>query len=324
MADVRTRCYRDGHLDAEGFPVSAVSEQLERADTLVWVDFRHPTAEDLSEVAAELGLHELAVEDALEPHQRSKIDRYATHLFMAAYAARLDRDEAELRKTEVDAFVGNRWLVTVRGDDFDMAPVLQRWDSAPELVAVGIGFLLYALLDVIVDGYFDTINEFDDYYDQVGDGIFSDHPVGPEQQREWFEMRRTLTRFYRLVAPLREALSGLLRREREVVHPELIPYYQDLYDHVLVVSEGADSLRDLVSSLVEANLSLRDYRQNLVMKKVTSWAAIIAVPTLITGYYGMNVPYPGFERHSGVFVSTALMVLLSLGLYGIFKRRDWL
>jgi magnesium transporter len=90
------------------------------------------------------------------------------------------------------------------------------------------------------------------------------------------------------------------------------------------VSEGADSLRDLVSSLVEANLSLRDYRQNLVMKKVTSWAAIIAVPTLITGYYGMNVPYPGFGQHGGVYVSTALMVLLSLGLYGIFKRRDWL
>ncbi len=137
-------------------------------------------------------------------------------------------------------------------------------------------------------------------------------------------MRRTLSRFYRLVAPLREALSGLLRREREFVHPELLPYYQDLYDHVLVVSEGADSLRDLVSSLVEANLSLRDYRQNQVMKKVTSWAAIIAVPTLITGYYGMNVPYPGFERHWGVYVSTALMVLLSAGLYGIFKRRDWL
>jgi magnesium transporter len=324
MGDVRTRCYRDGHLDAEGFPVAAVSEHLERADTLVWVDFRHPTADDLAEVAAELGLHELAVEDALEPHQRSKIDRYATHLFMAAYAARLDRDQAELVKTEVDAFVGKQWLVTVRSDEFDMAPVLERWDSAPELVAVGVGFLLYALLDVIVDGYFDAISAFDDYYDEVGDGIFSDRPVGPEQQREWFEMRRTLTRFYRLVAPLREALSGLLRRERELVHPDLLPYYQDLYDHVLVVSEGADSLRDLVSSLVEANLSLRDYRQNQVMKKVTSWAAIIAVPTLITGYYGMNVPYPGFEQQTGVLVSTAVMVLLSLGLYGIFKRRDWL
>src|SRR5262245_14349819 len=324
MADVRTRCYRHGRLDCEGFPVSAVSEQLERPDTLVWVDFRHPTADDLSEVAAELGLHELAVEDALEPHQRSKIDRYATHLFMAAYAARLDREQAELMKTEVDAFVGKRWLVTVRGDEFDMAPVLNRWDSSPELVGVGVGFLLYALLDVIVDGYFDAINAFDDYYDRVGDEIFADRPVGPDQQREWFEMRRTLTRFYRLVAPLREALSGLLRRERELVHPDLLPYYQDLYDHVLVVSEGADSLRDLVSSLVEANLSLRDYRQNLVMKKVTSWAAIIAVPTLITGYYGMNVPYWGFGQRSGVYISIALMLLLSLGLYGIFKRREWL
>jgi magnesium transporter len=325
MGDVRTRCYREGKLDGEGFPVAAVSDHLERPGTLVWIDYRHPTADDLAEVAAELGLHELAVEDALEPHQRSKIDRYATHLFLTAYAVHLDRERTELVKSEVDAFVGRRWLVTVRSDDgFDMAPVLERWDSAPELVSIGIGFLLYSLLDVIVDGYFDTIGRFDDYYEEVGDGIFSDTPVGPDQQREWFEMRRTLTRFYRLVAPLREALSGLLRRDRELVQPDLLPYYQDLYDHVLVVSEGADSLRDLVSSLVEANLSLRDYRQNQVMKKVTSWAAIIAVPTLITGYYGMNVPYPGFEQHSGVYVSTLLMVLLSLGLYVIFKRREWL
>jgi magnesium transporter len=123
---------------------------------------------------------------------------------------------------------------------------------------------------------------------------------------------------------MREAVSGLMRHEHSIVPEELYPYYQDVYDHILRVTEATDALRDLVSTIVETNLSLRDYRQNQVMKKVTSWAAIIAVPTLITGYYGMNVPYPGFGRHSGFVVACVLMVLISTTLYTLFRRRDWL
>ncbi len=115
-----------------------------------------------------------------------------------------------------------------------------------------------------------------------------------------------------------------MRREQGAVAEHLYPYFQDVYDHVLRVTESTDALRDLVSTIVETNLSLRDYRQNQVMKKVTSWAAIIAVPTLVTGYYGMNVPYPGFARHWGYVVSSLLIVVLSLVLYLQFRRRDWL
>ena len=322
---VVTRAYRKGVLDAEGFAVEDVSDHLARPDTTVWVDLHRPDATILGELADELGLHALAVEDALEPHQRSKLDRYPTHAFLASYAVRFDPGRRHLTTTEIDAFIGRNWLVTVRADDsFSMKPVLDRVERSPELLAAGIGFLVHSLLDDIVDGYFDTVECFADYYDGVADSVFSDTPLGPEQQRQWFDMRRTLTKFYRLVAPMREALSTLVHREIDVVAPELQPYFQDLYDHVLVVSESADSLRDLVTSLVEANLSLRDYRQNQVMKKVSSWAAIIAVPTLITGWYGMNVPYPGSQERVGVVVATALMGLLSLGLYVLFKRRDWL
>ena len=137
-------------------------------------------------------------------------------------------------------------------------------------------------------------------------------------------MRQALVRFHRLVIPMREAVSGLMRHEHSIVPEELYPYYQDVYDHVLRVTEATDSLRDLVSTIVETNLSLRDYRQNQVMKKVTSWAAIIAVPTLVTGFYGMNVPYPGFARHSGFVVSAVLMLALSLTLYIMFRRKEWL
>jgi magnesium transporter len=133
-----------------------------------------------------------------------------------------------------------------------------------------------------------------------------------------------MVRFHRLVIPMREAVSSLMRRERGVVSEETYPYYQDVYDHILRVSEASDSLRDLVSTIVETNLSLRDYRQNQIVKKVSSWAAIIAVPALITGFYGMNVPYPGSQETWGVAASIALMITVSAGLYWLFRRRDWL
>jgi magnesium transporter len=187
-----------------------------------------------------------------------------------------------------------------------------------------VGFLLYGLLDVIVDGYFEALEDFDDYYQEVSDGIFAEHPLEPAQQRHWFDMRRETVRFHRLVVPMREAVSSLMRREQEVVSEELYPYYQDVYDHILRISESSDSLRDLVAAIVETNLSLRDYRQNLIVKKVSSWAAIIAVPALITGYYGMNVPYPGSLEMSGVITSALLLLGASLGLYFVFRRNDWL
>ena len=131
-------------------------------------------------------------------------------------------------------------------------------------------------------------------------------------------------KFHRLVTPMREVVSALMRREHGTIDDTMFPYYQDVYDHILRVTEATDALRDLVGTIVETNLSLRDYRQNQIMKKVTSWAAIIAVPTLVTGFYGMNVPYPGFAKHSGVVVSTGIMVVIVAALYGIFRRRDWL
>lgn len=325
MADATTRVYRKGVLQSEGFPVADVSEYLEEPDTIVWVDFCGPSKEQLDELAGELGLHELAVEDALGPHQRPKLDRYATHMFVACQAIHVDDGAGNLNEVEIDAFINERWLITVRkSDEFPIEPVLQRWDRSPDLAVHGVSFLLYGLLDVVVDGYFDAISAFDDYYEEVSDQIFSDRPLDPSEQRNWFEMRRAMVRFHRLVVPMREAVSSLMRREQSIVSEEIYPYYQDVYDHILRVSESSDSLRDLVGTIVETNLSLRDYRQNLVVKKVSSWAAIVAVPALITGYYGMNVPYPGSGTTVGVLSSAGLIVGLTIGLYVLFRSRDWL
>ena len=325
MGGAMTRLYRKGVVEAEGFPVADISEYLEDSDAVVWVDFCAPSKEQLHELAVELGLHELAVEDALGPHQRPKLDRYATHLFLSSHAVSVDTVRGNLDETEIDAFINRRWLITVRkNDSFSVDPVLERWDRSPDLAVLGVSFLLYGLLDVIVDRYFDAVQSFDEYYEEVSDGIFSDRPLDPAQQRHWFEMRRAMVRFHRLVVPLREAISSLMRREHAAVAEELYPYFQDVYDHILRVGESSDSLRDLVSTIVETNLSLRDYHQNQIVKKVSSWAAIIAVPALVTGYYGMNVPYPGYLRTWGVVVSTALIVGACIGLYWLFRRIDWL
>jgi magnesium transporter len=325
MGGAMTRVYRKGVLEAEDFPVADVSEYLEDSDTVVWVDLFGPSKDQLDELAGELGLHELAVEDAIGPHQRPKLDRYATHLFLSCQAVSVDTERGSLNETEVDAFIHERWLITVRKNDgFSMAPVLERWDRSPDLAVFGVSFLLYGMLDVIVDRYFEAVQSFDEYYEEVSDGIFSDRPLDPAQQRHWFEMRRAVVRFHRLVVPMREAISSLMRREHSAVAEELYPYFQDVYDHILRVSESTDSLRDLVSTIVETNLSLRDYRQNQIVKKVSSWAAIIAVPALVTGYYGMNVPYPGYLRTWGVVVSTALIFGACIGLYWLFRRIDWL
>jgi magnesium transporter len=137
-------------------------------------------------------------------------------------------------------------------------------------------------------------------------------------------MRRATVRFHRLVVPMRESVSALMRHEEEIVPEGLYPYFQDVYDHILRISESSDSLRDLVTAIVETNFSLRDYRQNLIVKKVSGWAAIIAVPALITGFYGMNVPYPGSGEISGVIWSTLLIIGVSASLYLIFRHNDWL
>ena len=238
-----TRVYFKGELEAEGFPVADVSDHIAREGTLIWVDVCNPSAEQMAELADELDLHELAVEDALGRHQRPKVDHYASHLFLACHSTRLNLDEGELETTEIDAFINERWLITVRKDDgFDIEAVTRRWDRSEALVAHGVSFLVYGLLDVVVDGYFDTVTAFDDYYDAVSEGLFNERPMELRDQRHWFQMRQALIKFHRLAVPMREAVSGLLRREHSMIDAEVYPYFQDVYDHVLRVSEAADAL----------------------------------------------------------------------------------
>ena len=321
----RTRLYRAGRLEKDDFPVGDLSQFLAEPDTVLWVDLCEPDATDLEVVARELGLHALAVEDAVDARQRPKLDRYDSHEFLNMYEVRLDRVSGRLQLHEISAFITPQTLVTVRKDRaFDMDAVMARWDESQDLAVNGVGFLLWGLIDHVVDGHFEAVETLDDEIERLEDLLFDERPHAKDVQRRSFALRASLVQLRRVVLPMREVVNSLLRRDLEVVTPPMTPYFQDVYDHVLRVTEWTESLRDLVTTIVETNLTLQGNRLNVITKKVTSWAAIIAVPTAITGFYGQNLPYPGFARWSGFVMSCLLIVVISTGLYVAFKRKDWL
>ncbi len=321
----RTRLYRHGNLILEGFPVAEISDHLADEAVTIWLDLRDPDRNDLAVLSEEFGLHPLAIEDAVQKRERPKLDRYRSHLFLTAYGAHLDLASGELATSELAAFVTPRALITVRKDDgLDIGAVVERWDASPDLAKFGVGYLLHGLIDYVVDGHFDAVQSLDDTIENLEDQLFSAVPADREVQRRSFQLRKSLVLLRRIVIPMREVVNALMRRDLHVVDEQLMPYYQDVYDHVLRATEWTESLRDLVTTILETNLTIQGNRMNVITKKVTSWAAIIAVPTFITGFYGMNVPYPGFEKQSGFAVSIAIMAITGLLLYMIFKRRDWL
>ncbi|MBV9160365.1 MAG: magnesium transporter CorA family protein [Pseudonocardiales bacterium] len=321
----RTRLYRSGVLEVEDFPVEDISEHIRQPGVTVWLDMCAPDADDLATISGELGLHRLAVEDAGQERQRPKLDRYDTHLFITAYAVVLNMITGQLETFEVAVFVTHNALVTVRkSDQFDIDGVVARWDASPDLAKHGVSFLLHGLLDYVVDGHFTAVQILDDEIETLEDLLFDDKRSDLSVQRRSFELRKSLVRLRRVVLPMREVVNSLMRRDLSALDQVMTPYYQDVYDHVLRATEWTESLRDLVTTVLETNLTIQGNRLNVITKKVTSWAAIIAVPTAITGFYGQNVPYPGFGHESGFYVSTIVMVVLSVGLYVLFRRCDWI
>ena len=321
----RTRLYRHGVLELEGFPVAEISDHLDDEAVTIWLDLRDPDRDDLAVLSDEFGLNPLAVEDAVAEHERPKLDRYRSHLFLNAYGARLDAGTGELATSELAAFVTPRALITVRKDDgLDIGAVVDRWDANPDLAKFGVGYLVYGLLDYIVDGHFESVQSMDDAVEGLEDQLFSSIPQDMAVQRRSFELRKSLVLLRRIIIPMREVVNTLMRPDMHVVTDEMMPYYHDVYDHVLRAAEWTDSLRDLVTSILETNLTIQGNRMNVITKQVTSWAAIIAVPTFITGFYGMNVPYPGFSKPVGLASAVTIMIVSGLILYYVFKRRDWL
>lgn len=320
-----TRLYRSGVLEIENFPVEDVREYVKQPDAVVWVDLLAPTDEELTVISDALELHQLAVEAATEQHQRPKVDRFDNHLLLTTYAVALDAHTAALSTCEVAMFVTPHALVTVRQSDlFDIKGAVARWDQCGDLSKHGVAFLLYGLLDYLVDGHFDAVQTLDDEIESLEDLLFDDGRPDKSLQRRSFALRKSLARLRRDVLPMREVVGTLVRRDVPWLDGAMTPYYQDVYGNVLRAAEWTESLRDMLGAILEINLTIQGNRLNVITKQVTSWAAIIAVPTAITGFYGQNVPYPGFASSWGFYMSTVVIVLLSVSLYALFRRLDWI
>jgi len=323
----RSRAYRDGALVAENFPMADLSDWLEHKDATVWLDLPDPTSAELAELAEELGLHELAVEDAVRGRQRPKLDRYEHHQLFNAYAVKVV-DGPRLEPIAITAFLTKQALITVhREGQFGVEDMVARWDASQDLMKHGCGFLIYGLLDQVVDSYFTALQTFDDIAEELSDQVF-DWDGGPagDEVRRLYDLRRALLTARRVISPMREVINSLihLKQDLGMANSELMPYYQDVYDHAIRAADWTENLRDLIGTIRETQLTIQSNRMNLIMKKVTSWAAIIAVPTAVTGFYGQNVPYPGFSTTAGFWTSTGIILALSIALYVAFRRRDWL
>ena len=317
----------------------------------MWIDLCDPNHEQLSTLARELNLHPLAIEDAVAHLERTKAIRYGKYTVLTAYATRLRdpatvapggaaaapdqsspaslRPASTLQLDRISVFILPRGIVTVRHrDGFDMTPVVERWQDNADLLKYGVGALLHGLLDVIVDGHFDAVQQLDDAMEELEDGLFDAHSHSAEVQRRTYQIRKDLVELRRVTLPMRELVNTVLRHHRETDNgpaaADLNSSYDDLYDHVLRVAEWTESLRDMITTIFETNLSLQDARLNTVMKKLTAWAAIIAVPTAITGYFGQNLLYPGIDTQWGFVLSTAIIVIIAGGLYLQFRRKEWL
>ena len=323
--ELRTRVWRNGIVEADNIPFEQISDYLNDQDCLVWVDVCAPDRGRLSALADELSLDPHAVEDAVEFRERPKASRYPMYLFLSAYDITFNRDTAQLIARQVSAFVLKNAFVTVRQSfDFPIDEVVAEWEENADLIKFGPKTLAYGLLDVLVDRQFAAIEALDDEIEEIEDILFDDSRTRVRQvQIRSFALRKSLVEARRVILPMRDVVNTIMRRADDV-HPELEPYYDDLYDHVLRATEWTESLRDLITSIFETNLSLADSRLNTVVKKLTAWAAIIAVPTAVTGFYGQNVPYPGFGQSWGFWTSLIITIVIAAGLYTIFRRKDWI
>lgn len=326
---IQGRVWRGGKAQ-DDFEFDQVSNYLTEPDTLVWADLCNPDHDMLGGLAGELGLNHWAVEDAVAAAERVKATGYETHTFFTVYAADIaanavDTPARRLSTHRISAFVLPQGLITVRlTPDFDMARVTRRWQEIGGQ-AYGVGALVHGLLDVVVDSHFAAVEALDEAIEAIEDELFDGTSHKGNFARRTFGLRRDLVNLRRVALPMREVVNSIQHhRVSDGNDRQLDPLYADLYDHVLRVSEWTESLRDMITTIFETNLSLQDARLNTVMKKLTGWAAIIAVPTAITGFYGQNVPYPGFGTAAGFTASTSVILILMAVLYVMFKRRDWL
>jgi magnesium transporter len=328
---IRAWRYRDGIAGHDDAPTDQLAETIDPEKALLWVDCVDATGLELDSLTTQLHISHIAAEDLHKGGQRTKLEHYGDHFHVAVHDCYLVDDRLITR--EIDIVFGDGWVLSVRqaSDDpdhpepFGLEAVIRRFEvERTNEAANDEGFLIWALLDVIVDRYFNVADRFDDRLDEVEEIVFSAE-TGDDIPREVFDLRRGMVHFRRAVAPLREVLAALLRKEAECIGGEAVVHLQDVYDHVLRVTDWIETQRDLLTGLLEADLAVVSNRMNQVMKRMTSWGAILLGSTLIAGIYGMNFKdIPELNWTFGYPAALGSMLALTLFLYFWFKRRNWL
>ncbi len=290
----------------------------------VWIGLHEPSEEILQQVQMEFDLHELAVEDAHNAHQRPKVEIYGDSIFVVLRTIfRTKQHHTEFGETHF--FVGNNFVVVVRhGSSIPYTEVRARCESMPEQLKKGQGFVLYAVMDFIVDMYFPVVHEMEQELESIEAKIFKEKP-SRETTEQIYDLKRELLEVKRAVSPLVDVCNKLMRFEIKCISEEIRPYFRDVYDHVMRINENVDNTRELLNSAMEANFSLISISQSDVSKKFAGWAAIIAVPTMIAGFYGMNFDFmPELKWHYGYFAVILFTISACVTLYYFFKKSGWL
>jgi magnesium transporter len=319
--------YEKGQRRDGSVPLEHAYDACGKKGTFVWIGLHEPTPQEFDSLRREFELHELAVEDAIKAHQRPKLEVYDGMVFIVLKTARYVDPEEVVRLGEIQVFLGRDYVITVRhGEASELRSVRERLERQPELLEHGPGAVLHAVADRVVDDYVPALAGLEEDVDQVEDQVFS--PVRQQSgavAERIYKLKREVLEFHRASAPLIEPMTRLAKGHYEVIHPEVQAYFRDVNDHLMRSRDQLEGLRELLTGVLEANLTQVSVRQNEDMRKISAWVAILAVPTMIAGIYGMNFRHmPELNWSFGYPAALAVMLLICTGLYRSFKRWGWL
>lgn len=314
--------YQEGK-KLKDIPEQDISNWVSQPDSFVWVALHDPDPEELSQMQAEFGLHELAIEDARHGHQRPKIDEYGDTLFAVLHV--LEAGTEELKVGELDVFVGRNFVLSIRNRcNKGFTEVRARCEREPELLKYGAGYVFYALMDAVVDRYFPMLDKLETDLDDIEARIFAGNSARANIEA-LYDLKQQLTVLKHATGPLLEAVSKLYGGRVPMVCSGMGNYFRDIYDHLIRLNQTIDATRDMVVTALSVNLSMIALQENETTKKLASYAALLAVPTLIVGIYGMNfVDMPELRWRFGYPLALAAMTLIDIWLFRRFRRIGWL
>jgi magnesium transporter len=314
---------RDGRRQQD-ISLEQISDALDQQDTgFVWVGLYAPDEPLLLKMQEEFGLHPLAVEDALKAHQRAKIELYGDSLFLVLQTAQVVNGHIEFGETHI--FIGPRYLLTVRhGASLPFTPARERCEQNTSLMQLGASYGLYAVLDAVVDNYFPIVEEFKQELNELEKDIFAES-YSRETIHRLYELKRDLTQLRLAVSPLQDMLNQLVRSYPDLIRDEVRVYLRDVHDHVVRVNEATDTMREMLTAAMSVNLSLVTVAQGEIVKRLAGWAALLAAPTLLTSWYGMNFEHmPELGGRYSYFIVMAATLAICLGLYRVLRKARWL